>query len=517
MYKLKLRMPNTLSEKYWNTYKWPNIIREHMAYCKSRLEDGYHQIIKQIQIDTEFITSSYSAYKSDVMSLNSSDIEKTDDMNSRVLFLRSRLKKVQNLVESVKTRCSVLNIDLSFTPAVLNDLFQSFDKYDKLWITSADIRSNLRKWTQSLFIDLNSEFVIGKAVEWTRAITELLTIFQESTSSMKVVHALKVELDDFSRNTTIIRALRNSALRNHHWDQISKIIGYSLHDFSGLRLRQVMDLDLEMIQDILLDISEQASREYKIEVSLDALRGEMNSLEFSIEPVGSCVFITDGSYAVELIGNLIIKSQRLLDTADAEFMASKISQWIHKLRKAEHMLTDLLELQNFYSALSPAFESFSGLVSDSELKLFKSVTSFLQNWGEILSKNHKFIILSIRNDIHDGIISAIARLESTKHIISELANKKRSKFPRFFFLSDLEVLKVVSCSKDINTFNKYVYKCFPKIKCIISEYVTRIDPNTKVKLSFLDSRKNEVKTKKRWATLKVGVVMVGLLFLNYYR
>jgi hypothetical protein len=434
-------------------------------------------------------------------------------MNSRVLFLRGRLKRAQDLVESVQTRCSVLNIELSFTPAVLNELFQSFDKYDKLWSTSADIRSNLQKWTQSLFIDLNSDLVIRKAVEWTRGITELLNIFQESTSSLKVVHALKVELDDFSRNTTIIRALRNSALRDHHWDQISKIIGYSLHDFSGLRLRQVMDLDLEMIQDILLNISDQATTEYKIEVSLDAFRSEMNSLEFSIEPVGSCVFITDGGSAVELIENAIIKSERLLDTVDAEFMASKISQWIHKLRKAETMLTDLIELQNFYSALLPAFESFSGLVNDSELTVFKSVTTFLENWGEILSKNHKFIILSIKNDIHDGIISALARLESTKHIISELANKKRSKFHRFFFLSDLEVLKVVSCSKDINTFNKYVYKCFPKIKCIISEYATRIDPNAKVKLSFLDSRKNDVKTKKRWAALKVGVVMVCSFFL----
>jgi hypothetical protein len=116
----------------------------------------------------------------------------------------------------------------------------------------------------------------------------------------------------------------------------------------------------------------------------------------------------------------------------------------------------------------------------------------------------------IRNDIHDGIISAIARLESTKHVISNLANTKRSKIPRFFFLSDLEVLKVVTCAKDINTFNNIVYKCFPKIKCIISQIVMKVDPSAKV--SFLDSRKNQAQTRKRWTALKVGLAMVCLFF-----
>lgn len=517
MYRLKLRIPNSLSEKYWNTCKWPNIIREHMAYCKSRLEDSYFHIMNQIKIDSDFIISSYAAYKSDVRTLNISDIDKTEEMHSRVLFLRSRLKKVQVLAESVQQRCSILKKVLSFSPELLNQLFQNFDRYSRLWTTSSDIGLNLQKWTQALFIDLNADLVIGKAMEWTKVITELLAIFHDSSSSLKVVHALKVQLDDFSRNTNIIRALRNSALRNHHWDQLSKIIGYSLHDFSGLRLRQVMDLDLEMIQDILLDISDQATRECKIEIALDAIRMEMNSEEFSTEHVGSCLFITDGSKVTELIENSIIKSQSLLDSADAEFLASKISQWIHKLRKAENMLIDLMELQTFYSTLLPAFENFSALVNESEIKAFKWVSKFLENWGEILSKNRKFIILVIRNDVHDGIVAAIARLESTKHIISQLANSKRSNFPRFFFLSDLEVLKVISCSEDIVTFNKFVSKCFPHIKSLVSQYVTKIDPSAKVKLSFLDSRKNEVKTRKRWAALKVGVAMVRVLSCFKYR
>ena len=515
MYKLRLRIPNTLSEKYWNTYKWPNVIREHMSYCKSRLEDSYYQIMNQIKIDSEFIISSHAAYKSDVKSMNISDIERTDDMFSRVEFLKPRLKKIQILSESVQKRCSILSIDPPFSHVVLNEVFHDFAKYEKLWSFSWDIRQNLKKWTQSLFIDLNADFVISKAMEWTKVINELLAIFHNSNSSLKVVHALKVQLDDFSRNTTIIKALRNSALRDHHWDKISKIIGFSLHDFSGLRLRQVMDMDLEMIQDILLNISDQASREYKIEVSLDEIRTGINSYELSVEAKGSCVFIADGDKAIDGIENSIIQSQMLLDSPDSEFLASKISQWINKLKKAENMLVDLIELQAFYLALLPAFEGFSSLVKELETRAFKWVTKFLENWGEILSKNHKLIILVIRNDIHEGIITSIARLESTKHIISQLADTKRSKFPRFYFLSDLEVIKVICCESDVSTFNMYVHKCFPKIKSLISHYVTKIDPSAKVRKTFLASRADDVKTKKRWAALKVGVAMVR--FFNNYR
>ena len=128
MYKLKLRIPNTVSERYWNTYKWPNIIREHITYCKSRLDDSYYQIMNQIKIDSEFIISSYAAYKLEVKSMNVSDIDKTDDMHSRVEFLKSRLKKIQILAEAVQKKCSLLSIELTFNPSHLNELFDSFDK-----------------------------------------------------------------------------------------------------------------------------------------------------------------------------------------------------------------------------------------------------------------------------------------------------------------------------------------------------------------------------------------------------
>ena len=514
MFKLKLRIPNSISDKYWTTFKWPNIIREHMAYCKSLLEDSYLQILRQIEIDSDFIRSSFAAYRIDVKTIDTFDIEKTDDMYNRVQFLRPRLEKLLSLANSVEKRCQLVQVDLNFKPDWVNSLCEKFSYYDKLWSTSWDIRMNLQKWTQSLFIDLNSDFVIGKAVEWTKTITDMMVLFKTSESSLTVVHSLKVHLDDFSRNTNIIKALRNSALRNHHWDQISRLIGFSLHDFSGLSLRRVMDLDLEMIQDVLLDISNQATCEYRIEVSFDSIRMEINNGDFKTESNGTYIMVTNGQRVLSDLENLTIKCQILLASPDSEFLASKISQWINKLQKAEAMLNDLLELQTYFFALLPAFESFSEVVQESECKSFTWVKKFLETWGDILSKNPKYILLIIRNDMHDGILSSITRLESTKHVISQLANRRRLGNSRLYFLSDLEVLKLSTSPKNIKNFNNFVHKCFPNIKSLIFNQRPRGDPNTKMKRSFLASRKEDVNTKKRWTAIKIGVALVLHIFYN---
>ena len=515
MYRLNLRIPNTVAEKYWATYRWPNVIREHFNYCKSRLQAAYDQISEQIRIDSEFIRTSYDAYKNDIATMNIDDIERTDDMFVRVTFLKKRLERVSVLADEVERRCNLIDVTLPFSFEPYRHLVKTFHHFETLWTTAKDARHNLNQWTSSLFIDLNAELVIKKAQDWSKTVNSLSQIFGSSVNSMKILQEVKVHLDDFSRNTNIITALRNPALRNRHWDLISKVIGLSLHDFSGLRLRQVMDLDLEMVQDILLDISIKASNEHHIETALDAMRSDLSAKEFVLDIKNSVAYLDDGYQALAVIEDAIIASQNLLKLNNAGVMISKIDSWIAKLSKAQSLLTNILELQDLYGLLLPAFSTYSSLL-DGDTAIFNSVTKFLSTMTEIFEKNRKYIVLVLRNDLHDSVRSALKRLESSKHMISKVIQIKRETFPRLYFLSETDILNLLSCKKDINRINKIISKCFTGIKSLNAQVAEVVDTTAKTKMTFLAARRlgsalqpnNEsAQSKKRWKALKVGLMM----------
>lgn len=520
MYRRNLRISNTVADKYWTAFKWPNVIREHFNYCKARLQDAYSRIELQIQIDSDYVHQSFDAYVSDVASLDIDDIQRTEDMFTRVTFLRQRLDKVAKLADEVQKRCDHLCIDKPFSFQEFRNLLTDFSNFELLWTTAKESRDNFSIWTSSFFVDIDASSVVEKVLEWSKTLDRLSDIFDDSFTCSQVLSGIKVSLDDFSRNINIITGLRNPALRDRHWDHIAKVVGLSLHEFSSLHLRQVMDLDLEMVQDILLDISNRATMEYQVEAKLDAMKQEIASKHFILAADDSVEYITNVSYALELMEDFVIASKALLKSPDASLLLPRILQWIKKVSQAAEMLESIVELQTLHRILYPVF-ALHGSSVPTESAAFRTVTRFLNTLTEIIKKNSKFIILILRNDLQDGIKSTLSRLESCKYQLSSLIQTKREALPRFYFLSDVDILNIIASKGNVAILNKYISKCFSGVKSLTFQKVERVDNNTKGKVSFLASkivrRESSVGTKKRWSALKVATLLHKPRAGTFYR
>ena len=56
--------------------------------------------------------------------------------------------------------------------------------------------------------------------------------------------------------------------------------------------------------------------------------------------------------------------------------------------------------------------------------------------------------------------SCNSTLDEVQHSLSEYLEAKRSDFPRFYFLSDDELIEIISKTKDPMLVTKYLSKCF---------------------------------------------------------
>lgn len=128
-----------------------------------------------------------------------------------------------------------------------------------------------------------------------------------------------------------------------------------------------MDLDLELVQDIVGDISIDATNDLKVfgrflyilqlETSLESLKQELSTTEFRTEACNDDFnIITNFPEAMDVFQDHLITCDRLLLQATSQNLFLRIEMWSRKLLKGQEILVLMERLQDLFTDLNPLFE-----------------------------------------------------------------------------------------------------------------------------------------------------------------
>ncbi|OCT79469.1 dynein heavy chain 14, axonemal [Xenopus laevis] len=334
-----------------------------------------------------------------------------------------------------------------------------------LWESKEEWVKLSTEWKHTAFELLNVD-VIQRDVN---RFNHTLFILEKGLPANEVVARLRESVMDFRQNLPIVVALSNPCLKPRHWDTIQFTTGRSIHKEKNFTLENLLELKIFHHKDKIIETSTTATNEATLEGMLNKVISLWNRTEFKLTPHKSELSEILIVACAEEIVSQIEESQVIISTVKGSRYVAPIKNTVDELdRKLSLFLRTMEELmicQRNWLYLEQIF-----LASDIQRQLPAEARIFFQvdsSWKEIM-ENIKDRPSALRAAIAPGLLEVLqnnnAHLEKILKCLEDFLEIKRKVFPRFYFLSNEDLLAILSESKNPDVVQPHLVKCFENIR-----------------------------------------------------
>lgn len=319
---------------------------------------------------------------------------------------------------------------------------------------------------------------------------KLVKTFGDISVPKKVAESVKSKLEKFKTHLPLISCLRNPGLRERHWAQMNDIVGQPVLSDDSTSLSKLMELNLGSFLTQFEAISDAASKEHSLLKTLSRMRDDWEPLVFnfiSYKDTGTKI-LTSVEELQAMLDDQIVKVQTMRGSPFVKPIEEDVKIWEATLISIQDIIDQWLKVQTTWLYLEPIFTSEDIMAAmPIEGKKFKAVD---KTWREIInaaSSSPKLLAVIKIPNLIQRLSESNVLLEEIQKGLSDYLEKKRLFFPRFFFLSNDELLEILAETKDPMRVQPHLKKCFEGISSLVFQDGNKIiamcsSENEKVKL-----------------------------------
>ena len=342
-----------------------------------------------------------------------------------------------------------------------NDL----ESLNQIWTLSLEWNSQWDSWKTRAFKTLDIHEMEDSIQRFIKRLTKL----GREMKDWDVFQALRDKIQQVKRTIPVLTDLRNDAMRDRHWDELMNEIGKNFNpQGSEFTLDKVLEYGLDQYAESISTLSGAAAKELSIEAGLASIKESWNALELDI-----IVYKEERGYykvrSTDAIFELLEDNQVTLSSMKASkfFVAfeSQIDHWERTLSHVIEVIELLLQVQRQWMYLENIFVGTEDIrkqlpketvTFDTVNFAWKAIMGSMFSDRNALRATHKMNLIEILSEMN-------IKLEKIQKSLDMYLETKRQAFPRFYFLSNDDLLEILGQARDPHAVQPHLKKCFDGI------------------------------------------------------
>eukprot|EP00055_Hartaetosiga_balthica_P017752 m.122337 g.122337 ORF g.122337 m.122337 type:complete len:4010 (-) comp9395_c0_seq2:1066-13095(-) len=396
------------------------------------------------------------------------ELELASDMKTMSKYLKE-VQNIQKKLAELNGQTGLVNKEeklFGWEPSsypMIDDLHKASEPFLNLFEVTNDWQKLLRKWTDGPFTDLDPDLIDERVDEFWREFYKKAKGYSPDTHMYKICDNVKVEITKFKTHLPLIQVICNLGLRERHWDKMSAVIGRNVAPDSSSTLKQYIDYELDDKLAELEVISGSASKEYSLEKAMIRMESEWEPMEFHLTSYRDTgVKILSSLDEIQtMLDDHLVKTQTMRGSPFIKPFQDRIHAWEKKLVTTQDIIDGWLKVQATWLYLEPIFSSPDIMAQmPAEGELFTQVDRQFRRIMAHCEEDRRVLVTCTLDGLLETIQNSNEMLEKILKGLNDYLEKKRLYFARFFFLSNDEMLEILSETKDPTRVQPHLKKCF---------------------------------------------------------
>lgn len=334
-----------------------------------------------------------------------------------------------------------------------------------LWDSVQQWKESVELWNEIKFYELNVEEVEAMNTK----VLKNCAMLDKNLPKNEIIPKLKLDAEEFKEKIPVLTYLRNPALKTRHWIKIEQILSKRITGEEDIFLHTFEDVNAfeEENANELMEVANMASAEAGLETLLSKVENAWKELELTVVSHRDArdVFILAG---IDDIQTVLDESSINVSTIAASRhvgpIKPKVEDWARQLDLFSRTLDEWMLCQQSWIYLEAIFSA-----PDIQRQLPHETQMFLQvdkSWKDLMRRTQKSP-MALSAVTAEGVLEQLqisnVLLEKVTRCLEAYLEVKRMAFPRFYFLSNDELLEILAQTKNPHAVQPHLRKCFDAI------------------------------------------------------
>ncbi|PZC80020.1 hypothetical protein B5X24_HaOG215489 [Helicoverpa armigera] len=332
-----------------------------------------------------------------------------------------------------------------------------------LWKSSKEWIDMYQSWCDAPFQTLDVDEIQTTTINFGKIFNQL----DKGIPANKIVPKCKATIDIIKEKLPVMSYLRNPALKPRHWVKIEEILHTRFTPDTELTLKVFEELHAFQHAEELMEVAGQASSEAGLEGLLKKVEEMWASLEFPVilHKDAKDVYVLGGLDEIQTcVDESNIHVSTILSSRNCGPIKSRVEEWARNLDLFSKTLEEWHTCQQTWIYLEVIFSAPDiQRQLPNETRLFTIVD---KSWKDIMRKLAKVPLAmpaATQPKLYEEFVRNNEMLDQIMKCLEAYLETKRVAFPRFFFLSNDELLEILAQTRNPHAVQPHLRKCFDAI------------------------------------------------------